>query len=244
MTHNTSSGEDPPVNRDASAVRAVPRRRPPCRRPVLKEDTQQPHASMVTSAEAAPAAPWPQLEPTRPRTVFFVVDENMVATATDGDRATLLRVSLPTGRQLLYRDIILRSKTVLYAPSEWFSTDRRGCRDVERFFPEGQRQVRLTRRALVADIIQAISRDVLGHMCMELESLGLRVAFTRDDEAIFECGACGCPNPDTAHTSDCAWVQAISIVQTVMSRVPSSLPRLADLPIACHVNGAVRLRYA
>lgn len=157
-----------------------------------------------------------------------------------------VRVDLPTGRPIYYRAIELDGGEHWYARWLWLGAgqDPRPGRENERRFPDGQWRSPVRASTLVENVTQAIARDLLVHMGLELERLGLPTAFSRHDEAIVHAGACRCTSFGGTHNAACPWLVATRIVEDVMSRVPRTLPYLSEIPLAAKVNHAVRTSYA
>lgn len=162
-------------------------------------------------------------------------------------------VRLPSGRALYYRSVVVESEPTPWGskPVFWYAphanlTDApaRARGKGELLFADGQRRVRLTPQVLVENIVQAIARDVMVHQVLEIARLGLRPAFHAHDEEVFECDACSCPDGQV-HEDECMWVAARSLVERVMSSVPSTLlPGLDGLPLKAEAKHGVKERYA
>jgi hypothetical protein len=157
-----------------------------------------------------------------------------------------VRVDLPTGRPIYYRAIELEGGEHWYARWLWLGDgqDPRPRGETERRFADGQWRSPVRASVLVENVTQAIARDLLVHMTLELERLGLQTAFSRHDEAIVRASACSCTSFDRSHNAACPWLIATRIVEDVMSKVPPSLPHLSEVPLAAQVNHAVRTSYA
>lgn len=109
-----------------------------------------------------------------------------------------------------------------------------------RTFSDGITRRRLSAPVLVENVVQAVARDLLVAMCAEAEREGLRVVLHVHDEIIAAVPACACT---TSHDG-CSWRRGQAVLAGVMSTVPSSLPRLEGLPVACEINHRVRSSYA
>jgi hypothetical protein len=157
-----------------------------------------------------------------------------------------VRVDLPTGRPIYYRALTLDGGQHWYARWAWLGAGRdpRPGRENERSFPDGQWRSPVRASTLVENVTQAIARDLLVHMTLDLERLGLPTAFSRHDEAIVHAPACRCTSFDGRHGAACPWVVATRTVEGVMSMVPRTLPCLSELPLAANVNQSVRTSYA
>ncbi len=154
-------------------------------------------------------------------------------------------VQLPTGRPIYYRGVV-QERGFWYAPFLWLGpgVDPRPRRRGERRFDDGQWRTRVTPSVLVENITQAVARDVLVHMVVELERRGLPVLFTRHDEIVCTCEPCDCTALDGSHASNCAWSRAGETLVSVMSTIPATLPALVGLPVAAALRPSVRMTYA
>ncbi len=164
-------------------------------------------------------------------------------------------VGLPTGRSLFYRSILGEDELGPYGPRRayWYapsasclpSLRARGRGPGQRRFPDGQIRARVTPQVLIENIVQAIARNLMVHQAMQLEREGLRVAFHAHDEVVVECGACQCVGAtERRHDDSCPWVAAGTVMKTIMSAVPATLPGLSGLPVACELKEEVRATYA
>ncbi|UQA61441.1 DNA polymerase [Polyangium aurulentum] len=163
-------------------------------------------------------------------------------------------VTLPTGRSLFYRSIVAEDEFGPYGPKRvyWYapsatchpSVRARGRGPGQKRFADGQIRSRITPQVLVENVVQAIARDLMVHQALQLEQEGLRVAFHAHDEVVAECAACVCRDAPGKHDYGCAWVKAGTVMKRIMSAVPSTLPGLSGLPVACEVKDDVRVSYA
>jgi DNA polymerase len=156
-----------------------------------------------------------------------------------------LVVRLPTDRSLVYRQFLQTEGGVWYAPRAWYvpGIPQKAVPETEDF-GDGVRRKLMRDTVLVQNVVQAIARDILAHQCLELERMGLRVAFTRHDEIVAETRACTCSSLGGAHGPLCPWIGATTLLRMTMSKVPDSLPQLGGLHIACKVNDEIRSSYA
>ncbi len=170
----------------------------------------------------------------------------------EGPSSPTVAVDLPRGRTMFYRSVrVTQEMTDFgYRPSHWFAPNFGGKgkgaassqRAKRRRFHDGVVRDCLTPQVLVENIVQAIARDVMVHQALELETLGLPVVWHTHDEIVVSCPACVCA--DGACGRGCTWHTAATMLAEVMSRIPDTLPRLHDLPVACEVNPAVRRTYS
>ena len=149
-------------------------------------------------------------------------------------------VELPSGRALFYRAVEWR-----VGQTPWGE-----IRDepyfVRRLQLPGEGEAtkgheRLGAHQLVENIVQAVARDVLMYQLLELEDEGVHVILTVHDELIALAPDCTCGSNDPAaeHGELCSWANVRNAVEQHMSRVPASLPRLRDLPLACEIAPTV-----
>lgn len=160
-------------------------------------------------------------------------------------------IDLPTERSLFYRRVLVEGEVGDFGPRNviWYAPrpDLQGrpsavpttLRNGTRRFRDGIARRRLTPQILVENVVQAIARDIMVHQALELEQRGLAPAFHAHDELVVLCRRCSCSERCTS----CAWVAAGETLSEVMSRVPSTLPRLTGLPVACEVSPTIRDRY-
>jgi len=161
-------------------------------------------------------------------------------------------VTLPSGRALYYRSVLVESEmnsrgprpVFWYAPHANLTGEPARARGKgERLCTDGQRRVRMTPQMIVENVVQSIARDVMVHQVLELERRGLHAAFHTHDEEVFECPACVCPS-GSPHVADCPWSRACALVESVMSSVPETLlPALEGLPLKAEAKLEVRNRY-
>jgi len=171
---------------------------------------------------------------------------------SEGASAPTVALDLPTGRTLYYRSVrVSRELTERgYRPALWFAPGFGGKGKAaaashaakRRKFEDGVVRDRLTPQVLVENLVQAVARDVMVHQMLELEAIGLPAVWHTHDEVVVTCPACACA--DGACTDACPWTQAVAVLKEVMSQVPSTLPRLSDLPVACDDKPAVRRTYS
>ena len=169
---------------------------------------------------------------------------------TVGPSAPTVSVELPTGRSLYYRSVRVEKEQTPWGIRDgvWFALGFGGTgkgapaakRNKVRRFPDGIVRARLTPSVLVENIVQGIARDVMAHQLLELEQLGLEVVWHVHDEIVVACEACAC---GAACACGCAWTESGRVLLDVMTRVPASLPRLSDLPVAAELNPSVRRTY-
>lgn len=166
-------------------------------------------------------------------------------------------VELPTGRCLHYHAVRLttegsrdgRRRRALWAaqPLPLCAThatvvdSEAAASDVQwRRFADGVNRRRLSAPVLVENIVQAVARDVLVAMAAAVEGCGMRVVLHVHDEIVAAVPACSC----SGIHDGCSWRKGQDALRAVMSMTPSSLPRLAGLPLACDINDRVRASYA
>lgn len=169
----------------------------------------------------------------------------------DGISAPTVAVDLPTGRTLYYRSVRIEQEKTDFGvrPALWSAPSFGGKgksaparqRNKRRRFHDGVMRHRLTPQVIVENVVQAIARDLMIHQALELEKLGLPVAWHAHDEVIVSCAACGCTGRCDAV---CPWTVAGDSLRTVMTRIPRTLPRLSSLPVDCELNPRVRTTYS
>jgi DNA polymerase bacteriophage-type len=175
----------------------------------------------------------------------------MLRAESEGDSAPTVAIALPTGRTLYYRSARIEQEWTDFGllPAVWFAPNFGGkgkpaperIRFKRRRFEDGVVRDRLTPQVIVENVVQAIARDVMAHQALELEGLGLSVAWHAHDEVVSMCPRCSCATPCSP---SCSWRVAGEMLKEVMSRVPATLPRLAGLPVACEVSLSIREAYA
>jgi DNA polymerase len=172
-------------------------------------------------------------------------------TLDEGPSAPTVIVELPTGRCLYYRSVQAVTewtewgmRTGLWFAPAFGSKGKAAAaarRHTRRRFSDGVVRHRLTPQVIVENVVQAIARDLMVHQMLELERLGLRVAWHAHDEIVVLVNGCACTE---ACGSICPWTKAAGLVKDVMSRVPATLPRLDGLPLNCEINRRVRTTYS
>lgn len=163
---------------------------------------------------------------------------------TDGESGPTVTIGLPTGRTLYYRSVRVEDGWKL-----WFAPHFGGKgkpaparnRNKRRRFEDGVVRDRLIPQVIVENVVQAVARDVMAHQALELEGLGLPVAWHAHDEVVTVCPRCSCAPPCRP---PCSWRVAAEMMKDVMSRVPDTLPRLAGLPVGCEVSSSIGETYA
>ncbi len=164
---------------------------------------------------------------------------------------SVLRVLLPTGRTVFYRNVRVTVDEV-GDHSVWFSRVRpsrssatienvpRFPRRKEHRFDDGVVRRCLAPHVLVQNITQAVARDVIVHMQAELlevkaefAAIGLEIPFTVHDAIVAESLAV-----------DWAWDDVQAVLADVMGRVPRTLPQaMHGLPLASEAEIGPRERY-
>lgn len=159
----------------------------------------------------------------------------------EGPEKTIV-VKLPTGRPLFYR-------SVENTAGRYYGSSRLGAKspgEHERLCPDGVMRRDVTAPRLIENIVQAIARDIVFHQIIELEEAGYPVAFSVHDEIVCLAPKCTCPQKFWGYHRDdrCCWLQCLQTMTAVMARVPSTLPGLRGLSLACQVRTEVRRTYA
>jgi hypothetical protein len=170
---------------------------------------------------------------------------------SDVPGAPTVVIELPTGRSLYYCSVKVTQESTAWGMRRalWFAPGFGGKgkspagshRHKRRVFDDGVLRNQLTPQVIVENIVQAVARDVMVHQALELEHRGLRVAWHAHDEIVVATDGCGCSGPCGP---DCPWARAGKELVDVMSHVPDTLPRLADLPLSCALHERVRATYA
>ncbi len=177
--------------------------------------------------------------------------------STGPDALPAVEVRLPTGRHLYYRSVITMDvmrpwglgKDYLFDPEFDHQASPRRHRGSVKVIKTADGRLRefLTPQKIVENVVQAVARDIMVHQMLSLEHGGrLHPVFHVHDELVCECAACSCAAAgDGPHDpSNCSWAAAGAELVAAMSRIPTTLPELADIPVEAELNRAVRTAYA
>ena len=99
-------------------------------------------------------------------------------------------------------------------------------------FKDGRARDELLPHGLVNNIVQAVARDVCVHLEAELESKGVRVAFSVHDSLVAFCDA-----------NDESWERAHATMAHVMGSMPQSLSAIDGIPLASEAEQNVKERF-
>jgi hypothetical protein len=179
---------------------------------------------------------------------------------TEAEAGASMLVELPSGRFLHYRSIWTEESTTRwgapctdywYADGFEYSTEqRKGKRGPKsRLCPDNRWRDRVNQTAVIENVVQATARDIFVHQMLEMATgERLRPAFHVHDEAVCACRPCTCDLSEwqepSKHASGCAWASAARELIATMSRVPETLPHLADVPVAAELSKGVWRTYA
>ena len=138
------------------------------------------------------------------------------------DASPGVAVELPSGRSLFYW--LFQASTDVPGAGTYANLAR-DDRDVQ------SARVDLYPGKLLENIVQAVARDLLMAQVLALEAAGRRVALTIHDEAVVVW------RPSKFGPSR---ESVTARAYAIMSRVPTSLPQLLDLPVEPEINTSVR----
>ncbi len=187
----------------------------------------------------------------------LMIGRCIFARLTNPDGLPTVEITLPTGRRLFYRSIITMDVMGRWGPAKDYLFDpefehdarprrHRGTAKVIKT-ADGRLREFLTPQKIVENVVQAVARDIMVHQMLSLESSGrIRPVFHVHDELVCECAACSCAAAyDGRHDlASCSWAAAGAELVAAMSKIPTTLPELADIPVEAELNRAVWTTYA
>lgn len=186
------------------------------------------------------------------RCVFLAVEGG-------ADHGPTMLVELPSGRFLYFRDIWTKDGATRsgrpvaeywYADGrEYDATTRHGKKGPKsRLFPDDRYRDPVYETVVIENIVQGCARDIFVHQMLDLDrSREVRPAFHVHDEHVCTCRPCTCDfsgwKPPAEHEQGCQWAGAAARLVELMSKVPGTLPALADVPVSAELSKDVGRSY-